>query len=163
MREILFKGKSKDSGEWVEGYYCKVGIGNDTKPSDVIFVPWKLNRLDKWGWIKIIPETLCQYTGMKDKGGNMIWENDIFQFDDEVWESSYTSCGTEWDSYEVTNYGVVGYCEYSARFDFIKYKYNQNAIEADLHENNDLDFGEFVSGLKVCGNYIDNTELLERR
>lgn len=39
MREILFKAKRLDNGEWVEGYYVKTRLGTDIKPSDVIFVP----------------------------------------------------------------------------------------------------------------------------
>lgn len=70
-REILFKAKRKDNGEWVEGYYvyCRKrhyilpvlnkAIGFDERENE---------------WVEINSETLCQYTGLTDKN---IWENDI--------------------------------------------------------------------------------------
>lgn len=151
MREILFRGKRVDNGEWVEG-----DIHKNTEFSKAHIHPSGERVMN----FEIIPETVGQYTGLTDKNGRKIFEGDIFKFDDEVWESCYTSCGTEYDSFEVENYGVVGFDEDMARFDFIKYKFNENSVEADLHENHIVDFSEFVSELEVIGNIHDNPELI---
>ena len=98
---------------------------------------------------------------LSNLANSQVIQDIIFEFDDEVWESSYTSCGTEYNSWNIKNYGVVGYCDESARYDFTKYKYNENSVEANLHENNALDFAEFVSELGVIGNIFDNPELLK--
>lgn len=156
-REILFRGKRTDNGEWVEGYLCECHH-KDTGKYD-----YAIQEMFENGYImhEVIPETVGQYTGLTDKNGKKIFEGDIFKFKDEVWESCYTSCGTEYDSWEVENYGVVGFDEDTGRFDFIKYKYNENSVEADLHENHDIEFSDFVGTLEVIGNIHDNPEFLE--
>ena len=74
MREILFRGKRIDNGEWVVGQYvntCYPGNGKETGHFIVVY-PNEYHE--------IYTSTLCQFTGLCDKNGNKIWENDIIKY-----------------------------------------------------------------------------------
>lgn len=73
MREILFKAKRIDNGEWVEGFYIK---RYDLLDNEEHFI-FHTDSYKVWEFAEIVPETLCQFTGLNDKNGKRIWEDDI--------------------------------------------------------------------------------------
>lgn len=94
MREILFKGKRKDSGEWVEGSLFADG------EKSFILCDHEIDCMDGENadfyateWYEVDPKTVCQYTGLHDRYGTMVWENDIvdiIDYDEEHFKVSWS-------------------------------------------------------------------------
>ena len=135
MREILFKAKRIDNGEWIEGHYTECRgetfIGIDTSSMFEIFCPPVIR------WFKVSSETICQFTGLFDKNGKKIWENDILM---AHLDESYTEDVT----YETVEWNVAGWVTHEA-----------GSTDREYLDEFDLEHFE------VVGNIFDNKELLQ--
>jgi hypothetical protein len=127
-REILFKAKRKDNGEWVEGNLITNERNENQKYIGYIFDE-RNGIIEDFDLIEVIPDTLCQYTGLTDKNGKRIWENDILELPDE---DGYFKC--EWE--EDTARFVLNGDEFL--FDFEAYYGCECVIAGNVYDNADL-------------------------
>lgn len=126
----LFKAKRADNGEWVQGYLY--GIWEKR------YILWGMTN-DVPNMIEVDPTTICQCTGLKDKNGKLIWENDIVKdknsnFYIAIWQNNYYQ-----------------YC-------WVCIKSN---IEIFVGRKRDLWVIAENFEIEVIGNIFDNPELLE--
>ena len=144
MKEILFRAKQIDDGEWVEGYYAMMGKGNLIRHYIVqncaltgLFEDPEDNMY--FNDVEIDPETLCQYTGKTDETGKKIYDKDIVGFIDLTSTES-------------------GYSEHSCVGEVVWGK-----EECCFHVTNRLsaESWEVLDECKVVGNVFDDKEILD--
>ena len=149
-REILFKAKRISDGEWVYGNYAF----NDAlkKERHFIFQNYAYEN-------EVDINTLCQYTGLTDKNGNKIWENDILNVHQFLFD------GSEYENEIIVS---IEYMEEMMCFgaNLIEAKaikeymgYATDDVEKIVHPFNDF-YGLHEESYEVIGNIFDNPELL---
>lgn len=132
----LFKAKRVDNGEWEIGSLIALPTGeyeisnrcNNPPDSDPMWNKVVITH-------KVDPSTICQCTGLKDKYGNLIWENDIVKGKYYDGGKAYEHMGQI--EYDCQSYKVVGINQYKG-----------------YH-------AELDSLYETVGNIFDNPELLE--
>jgi len=149
-REILFRGKRVDNEEWVEGVPVKVNTENKKEKCFIVQAEFKsydifIDFLET-STFEVIPSTVGQYTGLTDKNGVKIFEEDIVT-------------GT---AYSFERVGVVVWIDEIAGFG-IKYRKRE---EAAAWENTSI-LKHLCKGRNdqfaaaVIGNVHDNPELMK--
>lgn len=133
MREILFRGKRKDNGEWVEGNYGE--YYNGEKKVSCISNPKE--SISGSLCYDVILKTVGQYTGLTDKNGNKIFEGDIIS------TSSKLIGAVEWNN------------------TFAKYIVCYNQLSGNWFDFEGEDCFSVALDCVIIGNIHDNPELLE--
>lgn len=134
MREILFRGKRIDNGEWVEGNL----FVSDTDGRTHILVGTRIITIE---W-EVYQETIGQFTGLTDKNGKRIFEGDIVIYDN-----------SPYNAYCEPQKGVIAWRNGSLSF---KYRPWTSVMYRPLCSD---DF--FSVKCEVIGNIHDNPDLLE--
>lgn len=134
----LYRAKRTDNGEWIEGYYA-YAYGKH-----YIMTVGATCALPPYHWYfekhEVDPSTICRCTGIKDKNGKLIWENDICR---------RILLPTKRIK---TNFRIA----------YVPYKCCLTAI--DLEGSNVTFLSDYINNqyeVEVIGNIFDNPELLE--
>lgn len=130
----LFKAKRLDNGEWVQG---NIFLDIEKNKSSETYRIYPVDHVDI---CRIVDETtICQCTGLKDKNGKLIWENDIASYSDLITGDKKIIC-IEWNKMQAS---------------FVR-KYRSPMGLQYLY------IDEYIaSRMEIIGNIFDNPELLE--
>ena len=122
MREILFRGKRKDNGEWVYGNYA---VTDNNEKQHFIFQ-------NKAFEFEVDPETVGQYTGLTDKNGKKIFEGDIVE---RLWLGEKHIYRIYYDN-DIASF--IGTDIYSERFTTFDYDACEFEVIGNIYDNPEL-------------------------
>lgn len=107
-REILFRGKRIDNGEWVYGQYAYL-LNARTKDGE----PIKHMIVDGTPFGQTVdPSTVGQYTGLTDKNGKKVFEGDILKWDSDEYGSEYNEiCSWDYELLDMRKNDWKEWCE----------------------------------------------------
>ena len=163
MMKILFKAKRIDDGEWIIGdlittVFLRREEGREDEPIPYILDVTKADYdcfddlAEDNGIFEVFPETSSKYTGLTDKNGMKIWENDLVDFEDTGEE------GYEYkEGFDFQNRAVVVWN--NGRFELDNFL-SDNSEVMELMNNCHEDFWNTLKDCQVIGNIIDNPGLL---
>lgn len=146
----LYRAKRADNGEWVEGFLM-----------DDNYINTPFNDNDVGGRfddpVEIDPSTICQCTGLKDKNGKLIWENDITKLVLRDGEIRYFKVSFKRVVRKVLCHPDFDDDVAKVELNAICFEWNGYELFPCVDENGISD----MLRMEVVGNFFDNPELLE--
>lgn len=128
-REIKFRGKSIHNGEWLYGYFVK----DPKNESRIYYKPFEEATSNTYHFVH--PESVGQYTGLKDKNGKEIYEGDIIAYDMHYSSGELINLLVKWDN---NNCFYRGYFEETAGHSLNNFSKSHYEILGNIYENKNL-------------------------